>query len=140
MGYSLEDMKHRADRQCDELGHTLRWHFPEHGESLSIQRATCKHCRATIQISTRGVTQGDALAPCRIKSQRLLELAYRRGLEAVKLRPNLRPSNPYERDESPQLYERWEEGAYDAGIEYAYNANGILIQSRDCQRSQPEAD
>lgn len=72
--------------------------------------------------------------------QRLLNLAYQRGAEAVNLRPNLRPQNPYELEESPEQYWRWQDGAHDAGIDYAYNARGVLIPPRDLQRSQPEAD
>lgn len=64
IAYSLEDMKNRADLACDGLGHLMRWHAPEHGESLSIQRATCKYCKAEVQVSTRGVTQGTALVRC----------------------------------------------------------------------------
>jgi hypothetical protein len=61
--------------------------------------------------------------------KRLLELAYQRGLDAVRMQPRWAPSNPYDEDESLEEFEQWEDGAYDAGILDLY-ANSELISAR----------
>jgi hypothetical protein len=48
------------------------------------------------------------------------------GYDAVAASPIHAPRNPYEEDEAPGLYEAWDTGAEEAGINTRYH-NGVLV-------------
>jgi hypothetical protein len=52
-------------------------------------------------------------------------LAYQRGLEAVRMKPEYAPDNPYDEETEKELYVQWDIGADDAGICTIYE-NGVL--------------
>jgi hypothetical protein len=53
------------------------------------------------------------------------ERAYNQGLEAVRMKPPVSPTNPYDDCDEPEEHEAWERGAIDAGICDIYT-NGVL--------------
>lgn len=53
-------------------------------------------------------------------------LAYQRGVEAVRMKPEHAPRNPYDEDTEKELYEQWDCGAEMAGICDIYE-NGVLL-------------
>ena len=53
--------------------------------------------------------------------------SWKDGINAVRLRPNYPPTNPYDDVTQSDLYEAWETGAIDAGICEIYN-NGVLVK------------
>lgn len=57
-------------------------------------------------------------------------LAYQRGLEAVRMKPQYAPDNPYDEEIEKELYEQWDCGADDAGICDIYENGELLARYR----------
>lgn len=55
---NLSELRKQAQQACKTRGHTMEWHSPYHGESRSIQNATCRMCGKEVQICTKPQPNG----------------------------------------------------------------------------------